>query len=106
MTLKELPEGDRDLLSLMQSVDYGRLENLAVHGGHAVVTKDSRKIRTHKIGAVNNPHGIGPCGDYLLSEKQIEFLAAVRGITDGVINQIQIQAGLPVAFETDEAAII
>lgn len=106
MTFLQLDDGDRRILSLMQSVDYGRLENLAVRGGHAVVTKDSRKIRSHKIGAAKNPHGLGANGDFLLNAKQLEFLAAVRETGDGIINQIQILAGLPVSFETDEAAII
>jgi len=106
MTFMQLDDGDRRILSLMQSVDYGRLENLAVRGGHAVVTANTRKIRSHKIGAAKHPHGLGANADFLLNEKQVEFLAAIRDTADGFINQIQIQAGLPVSFETDEAAII
>lgn len=106
MTFMQLDDGDRQLLSLMQSVDYGRLEKLSVRGGHAVVTADTRKIRSRKIGAANHPHGLGAGGDFLLNAKQEEFLAAVRETADGIINQIQIQAGLPVSFETEETAII
>ena len=103
MTFRQLSQGDRDLLSLMQSVYYGRLERLAVRNGHAVITNESRKIRFHKIGAVKCPHNTGMTGDFLLNEKQQEFLAAVSGIADGTINEIQIQAGLPVSLETEEA---
>lgn len=103
MTFRQLSQGDRSLLSLMQSVYYGRLENLAIRNGHAVVTKESRKIRSHKIGAAKHSHDAGQTGaDFLLNEKQQEFLTAVSGIADGIINEIQIQAGLPVSLETEE----
>ena len=43
--------------------------------------------------------------DFVLNEKHLEFFSLIKDITDGFINEIQIQAGLPVSLETEEAAI-
>ncbi len=103
MTFRELDAGDQKLLALMQTVDYGRLEKLSIRNGHAVVTSASRKVRSRKIGTVPTPHRSSrKDGDFLLTEKHLEFLSVIREITDGFINVIQIQAGLPVSLETEE----
>ena len=44
MTFKQLNAGDQNLLKLMQTVDYGRLEQFSICNGHVVATSASRKI--------------------------------------------------------------
>lgn len=104
MTFRQLDERDRNIFTLMSAVDYGRLEKFAVRNGHAVATPQSRKVRSRKIGADNIHRHVGrPDGDFILTEKHEEFLALIRATADGIINVIQIQAGLPVSLEIEEA---
>lgn len=106
MTFKQLSSGDQALLLKMQSVYYGHLDKIPVRNGHATLAPETRKFRFHKIGAVIHWH-TGETGktDFVLNEKHLEFFSLIKDITDGFINEIQIQAGLPVSLETEEAAI-
>ena len=103
MTFKQLNAGDQNLLKLMQTVDYGRLEQLSICNGHVVATSASRKVRSRKIGTRKKPHHQSrPDGDFLLNEKQTEFFNDIREVPEGYIKVIQIQAGLPISFEIEE----
>ena len=106
MTFKQLNAGDQKLLKLMQTIDYGRLEQLSICNGHVVATSASRKVRSRKIGTRTIPHHQSrPDGDFLLNEKQTEteFFNEIREVPEGFIKVIQIQAGLPVSFEIEES---
>ncbi|MDD4817447.1 MAG: hypothetical protein PHI85_05700 [Victivallaceae bacterium] len=103
MQFRQLDEREQKLFTLMRAIDYGRLVNLSIQDGHAVATTHSRKVRSRKIGAVNiQRRNSRPDGDFFLSEKQEEFLTIVRTADNGVIREIQIQAGLPVSLEIEE----
>lgn len=104
MTFSSLTSEERGILALMKSIDYGRLEHLAIRDGRIVRTNDSRKIQFTKLGAKSVQRKTGD--DFILSEKHIEFLELVRGTRNGIINTIQIQAGLPVSVETEEPIAI
>ena len=58
MTFKQLNAEDQKLLKLMQTVDYGRLEQLSICNGHVVATSASRKVRSRKIGTRTIPSPI------------------------------------------------
>ena len=51
MTYSSLSSEERGILALMKSIDYGRLEHLAIREGRVVRTNDSRKIQFTKLGA-------------------------------------------------------
>ena len=93
MTFKQLNAGDQNLLKLMQTVDYGRLEQFSICNGHVVAT--SARTTLHRQSRSD--------GDFLLTEKHIEFFQEIREIAEGFIKVIQIQAGLPVSFEIEES---
>lgn len=104
MTFSQLDAGDQKLLKLMQTIDYGRLEQFSICNGHVVATSTSRKVRSRKIGTRTIPHHQSRSdGDFLLTEKHMEFFQEIREIAEGFIKVIQIQAGLPVSFEIEES---
>ena len=104
MTFSQLDAGDQKLLKLMQTIDYGRLEQFSICNGHVVATSTSRKVRSRKIGTRTIPHHQSrPDGDFLLNEKQTEFFNEIREVPEGYIKVIQIQAGLPISFEIEES---
>ena len=97
MTYSNLTQEDRNILSLMKTIDYGRLEHLVIQDGHIAKTKDSRMVRSIRFDAKNTTRETDK--NFLLSEKHMKFLDDVRKIGNAVINTIQIQAGLPVSME-------
>lgn len=97
MTYSSLTQEDRNILSLMKTIDYGRLEHLVIQDGHITKTKDSRMVRSIRFDAKNTTRETDK--NFLLSEKHMKFLDDVRKIGNAVINTIQIQAGLPVSME-------
>ncbi len=104
MTYLELDKRDQTIFALMKTIDFGRLSNFIIRDGHAVATRQSRQVRSRKIGAEKiKRQAARPDGNFVLTEKHEEFLDLVRETSDGVINVIQIQAGLPVSLEIEEA---
>ena len=97
MTYSNLTSEDKNILSLMKTIDYGRLEHLIIQDGHITKTKDSRMVRSIRFDAMNVVREADK--DFLLTEKHIKFFDDVRKIGNAVINTIQIQAGLPVSME-------
>jgi len=104
MTYLELDKRDQTILALMRTVDYGRLLNFIICDGHAIATQHSRKVRSRKIGAeIIQRQASRQDGNFVLTAKHEEFLDLIRATPDGIINVIQVQAGLPVSLEIEEA---
>ena len=97
MTYSSLAPEDRNILSLMKTIDYGRLEHLVIQEGHIARTKESRIVQSIRFDAKNATRKSDD--DFLLTEKQTKFLDDVRRLGNAIINTIQIQAGLPVSME-------
>ncbi len=97
MTYSSLAPEDRNILSLMKTIDYGRLEHLVIQDGHIARTKESRIVQSIRFDAKNATRKSDD--DFLLTEKQTKFLDDVRRLGNAIINTIQIQAGLPVSME-------
>jgi hypothetical protein len=97
MTYSSLAPEDRNILSLMKTIDYGRLEHLVIQDGHIARTKESRIVQSIRFDAKNATRKSDD--DFLLTEKQTKFLDDVRRLGNAIINTIQIQAGLPVSIE-------
>ena len=103
MTFLSLAPEDRSIISLMRSVNFGRLENLAVRNGHVVALEGTRKVRTFNFKAKSCPPRIAtrPDGDFLLTDLQVNFLETIHDLGDCIISVIKIQAGLPAEMETE-----
>ena len=86
MTYSNLTQEDRNILSLMKTIDYGRLEHLVIQDGHIAKTKDSRMVRSIRFDAKNTTRETDR--NFLLSEKHMKFLDDVRKIGNAVINTI------------------
>jgi len=83
------------LLTEMQRVNYGRIENLAVHQGQPVFTPPPRVIREVKFGGENGPRPELSKSDFALKVQVRELFAQMEAMGDGLIVSIEIQRGLP-----------
>ena len=98
-----LPEPRRRLVELMQSVNFGRIENLPVRGGQPVLDPPPRVVREIKIGGDNGPRAELGTSNFLLKEQVVELLRCLSEIGDGRIDVLEVKHGLPFRLVLAEA---
>ena len=99
-----LPEPRQRLVELMQSVNFGRIESLTVHGGHPTFDPPPRVVREIKIGGDNGPRAERSANNFLLKEQVIELFEHLDHLGNGTIEVLEIKHGLPFRLLVAEAA--
>jgi hypothetical protein len=94
---QDLTRSQRDLLSLMQEIRYGRIERLLVRDGEPVLT-GIRWRRTVKLGGDNAPHHCADAEDFALRREVIDFFRALRELDDDELTDVEVRNGLPFTF--------
>ncbi len=94
-TKVSLPEPQRKLVELMQEINHGRIEGLAVRGGNPVLEPRPRVIREIKFCAENGPRAERKIPDYCLKAPVIECLRYLQQVRDGTIETLDVKHGLP-----------
>jgi hypothetical protein len=92
------------LLELMQSINFGRIEGLAVLDGEPVLDPPPRVIREVKFGGENGPRPELDAGNFLLKTQVVELFQHFDHLGDGTIDVLEIKHGLPFRMLVAEAA--
>jgi len=92
------------LLELMQSVNFGRIEGLAVLDGEPVLDPPPRIVREIKFGGENGPRPELHAGNFLLKTQVVELFEHFDRLGDGTIEVLEIKHGLPFRMLVAEAA--
>ena len=99
-----LSNPQRRLLETMQKLNYGRIEGLSIRGGEPVLNPQPRIVRDVKLGSPEN--GTRPefhSADFALKREHSELFENLRRLGDGVIESIEVKAGLPFRFTVEES---
>jgi hypothetical protein len=89
------------LVSLLDFIHFGRLEELHVCRGEPSFDPAPRAIRTVKIaGTVQPPRRPSP--DFILCREINDLLALLSTLRDGIIGRIEVAHGLPLFVEVSE----
>ena len=99
-----LPEPHRCLVELMQQINFGRLENLRVRNGQAVMSPPPRIVREVKFGAENGARAESSIGDFALKSQVVELLEYLDALRDGVLEVLEVKNGLPFRMTVEGAA--
>jgi hypothetical protein len=99
-----LPEPRRRLVELMQTIDFGRIENLAVRNGNPVFDPPPRVVREIKIGGDNGPRPERDANNFLLKDQVVELLHHLDHLRDSTVAVLEIKHGLPFRLLVAEAA--
>lgn len=99
-----LPEPRRRLLELMQTINFGRIEGLAILDGDPVLDPPPRVIREVKFGGENGPRPEIDAGNFLLKTQVVELFQHFDQLGDGTIEVLEIKHGLPFRMLVAEAA--
>ena len=107
-TKSSLPDSHQRLLELMQTINFGRIEDLRVSGGNPIFSPSPKIIQKVKLGGDNGPRPEAYCDDFLLKKQSLELVAAIKELGEGKVRSIDVKHGLPFAVEielTDSEAI-
>lgn len=94
LTKAELPRPFRELLELMQQLNYGRIESLTVRGGEPVLPP-GRVVREVKFGGRNGPHARSASENFHLKAPVTEFFHHLQEMGEGIVEVLHVQDGLP-----------
>jgi hypothetical protein len=79
----------------MQSVNFGRIEQLKLRAGDPVLEPTPRVVLEIKIGGENGPRPERARADFLLKDQVVELLNHLRDLGDAEIEVIEVKHGLP-----------
>lgn len=94
----------RRLLELMQSIHFGRVENLVVRGGEPSFDPPPRVVREVKFGGDNGPRPELATGDFKLKAQVVELFRELDRLGDGTALVLEVKHGLPFRLLVAEAA--
>ena len=98
----DLSREGQSIVELMESINYGRIENLVVRHGEPVLEPPPRIIREIKFGGDNGPRPEAAKADFALKAQVRDLFAQMEAMGDGVIRSIEIQRGLPFRMTVEE----
>lgn len=97
-----LSTNQKHLLELMQRINFGRIENLAVNNGEPIFKPPPSVIYKKKIGGDNNPRSETDLQDFRLRKEVVEVFDILKHHNDGIVRKIEVQDGLPRFIEVEE----
>ena len=101
-TKSSLTRRRRQLIELMQRVNFGRIEELVIKGGEPVLDPPPRVVRGVKFGGQNGPRPETAKRDFALKAQVRELFAQMEAMGDGVIRSIEVRHGLPFNMTVEE----
>jgi len=104
MNKKQLSEHQESLVEIMQSLNFGRIEDLPVHAGQPVLAPPPRVIREVKFGGDNGPRLEVANDDFELKAQVRELFAQMKVMGNGVIRCLEVKHGLPFRMTIEENA--
>ena len=95
LTKAALTESRRRMVELMQGINFGRVEDLAVLTGDPVLHPLPRVVRKVKFGGDNGPRSELNADNFLLKTQVVELFQHFDQIGKGSIDVVEIKHGLP-----------
>ena len=99
MRQSDLSRPERDLVRVMQTINFGRI-SLRVQGGEPDQTQAWRTLRTVKLATGSNgPRPEARTADFELRAEQVALLDQLSQLQDGTSVTIEVRHGLPFLIE-------
>jgi len=103
-TKSSLSPQRRQLVEIMQGLNFGHIEGLHIRDGEPVLDPLPRIIREVKFGGENGPHPKASVEDFLLKSQVCEFFAQLDEMGDGTVISLEVKHGLPFKMTVEEDA--
>jgi len=102
MAKVDLSASGARLVELMQCINFGRIEHLAVRSGAPVVDPPPRVVREIKFRGENGPRPEMAKDDFALKAQVRELFAQLEAMGDGTVRCIEVKHGLPFKMTVEE----
>jgi hypothetical protein len=99
ITARSVSPARRRLLEILQSLNFGRVEQLEVRSCEPVLDPLPSQIREHKFAGENGPRPEAKLMDFVLKEQQLDLLRLLDDIRNGTILVLTCKHGLPFSAE-------
>ena len=99
---RHLSPARKRLLTLVQRLCFGTIENLQVQAGEPSWDPPPRVIRRRKNGSANEPRPQAEADDFALKRQWVDFFADLDAMSDGTILLIEVAHGLPILHEYED----
>ena len=90
-----LSPGRARLITLMQRICFGRIEQLTIQDGQPVSSPHPQVIREIKLAGENGPRPELALDDFLLKRQVVDLFAQFDELQDGTVELLEIKHGLP-----------
>lgn len=90
-----LSSSRRQLVELMQKINFGRLEGVRVRDAEPILEPLPGVVREIKFGGENGPRPEFQSGDFALKSQVVELFRTLDDLRAGVIDVLEIKYGLP-----------
>jgi hypothetical protein len=94
-TKASLSPKQKQLLELMQELNFGRIKDLTVHNGEPVFDPPPRIIREIKFCAENGPRHELEIKDFALKAQAVELFEQLTNFGEGTVECLEVKHGLP-----------
>jgi hypothetical protein len=102
-TKAALSPARRQLVEMMQGINFGRIEALAVRGGDPILDPPPRVVREVKFGGENGPRPEVGIADFFLKAPVVELFEHLDRLGSGTIAVLEVKHGLPFRMLIAEA---
>jgi hypothetical protein len=99
--VRELVAAERQLMTAMQQLGFGRFECIPIRHGTPILDPWPTTIRYLKFGAQTVVGDFG--NEYQLKHQAVDFLGCLRRIEFGEIRLLEFRHGLPFSAEIEIA---
>ena len=89
----------RRLVALMQRINFGRVEHLAVRGGEPVLDPMPRVVVEYKFAAENGPRPETGRPDFALKAQVVDLFHLLDRVGDGTLPVLSVKHGVPFLAE-------
>ena len=95
LSKQDLAASRIEFVELMQSVNFGRINQLLIRNGEPVLDPRPGIVREIKLAGENGSRPELGAADFLLKQQVVELFAFFDECPDGVIDVLEIKHGLP-----------
>ena len=93
--LSHLSEPRRALVRLLQSINFGHIEDLDVRGGEPVLAPAPTVVIEVKLDAADSTRPESTLADYELRSEVVRLMVQLDAVHDGWIHRIDVRFGVP-----------
>jgi hypothetical protein len=102
-TKQSISVNRRQLLHLMQRVNFGRIEGIPVRDGEPQLGSMSRVVREVRFGGKNGRRDESSLHDFYLKAQVIDLFSQLEVMDNGRIEVLEVQHGLPFRMSFEES---